>query len=111
MRIGIHARLVSYINDRTPEWNQASSDWKKTHPICALCGHKKPNEAHDVLPYHKLTDAQKHDYAWLMWNFITLDYACHRQLGHCNDPNCMKFNPKIREIAKAVSKYAANCTL
>jgi hypothetical protein len=97
-------------SQRSEAWNKASKDWKKAHPSCAMCGIKKNLEAHDKLPYHLLTDAQKNDYGWLYGgNFITLCFNCHRQIGHCGDPNCMEFNPKIEQIVSSVSRYRKYC--
>jgi len=113
MKISLRARLGSFVNGRTKEWNQASQDHKKAHPNCAFCNRKAPNEAHDKLPYLLLTDAQKHNYAWLRTNLITAcsykTYGCHRSICHCNDPNCLLYNPDVEKIAKAVQKYWSSC--
>jgi hypothetical protein len=114
LKISLRARLASFVNDRTKEWNQAAINSKKAHPFCEICLTKKNVESHDVLPYHLLTDAQKHDYSWLLKNLMSLcrigGIGCHISFGHCGDGNGLKYNLKIRDLAKAVRKFAVNCT-
>jgi len=90
---------------RTKAWRQASKDWKAKYPLCAVCNITTTLEAHDCLPYHKLTTKRKNDYDWLMTNFITLCHAEHRSLAHANDPDCLMYQPQIRTLAASVQDY------
>ena len=57
-------------------------------------------EAHDITPWHLLSNRQKSDYGWLVrHNLISLCHRHHHQLGHLNDSDWMKYNPHIREVA------------
>jgi len=94
---------------RSDAWNQASKDWKRLHPECAMCGLTMNLEAHDVIPYHTIKNAASKSYGWWMLNFITLDHDCHKKFGHCNDPDYMKFQPNIRAFADASKYYREAC--
>ena len=97
---------------RTGVWRKASKDHKKEHPRCEICGRTKKAEAHDVIPYRKLTEKQRNDYAFLRTNLLTLCGAPrddHRVLAHCDDPKCVSFNPKIREMAAKVKDDRQFC--
>jgi hypothetical protein len=115
MNISLRARLASYINDRTKEWNQASIDHKKAHPRCAFCNRKDKIEAHDKLPYHLLSEAQTHDYAWLRKNLISACrrtgdvWGCHFSTCHCNDPKFLQYNPDVDKIAAEMQKHWNKC--
>lgn len=95
---------------RTDAWKQASHDWKQLHPVCAICDGINDLEAHDVIPYHTLPDAATKTYEWWMDNMITLCHRDHRAHAHCSDPNCLLFNPRIRELATAVQPFRQYCT-
>jgi hypothetical protein len=96
---------------RTSAWNKADHDYRAAHSTCEMCNIGKQIEAHDVLPYHTLNDIQKNDYNFLMTNLISLCHQEHRQIAHCGDPKCLKYNNKIREIARTVESYRQYCTL
>lgn len=95
---------------RPAAWRKASRDWKRSHPLCAVCGLKKPVEAHDVTPYHLVVDADAKPYEFWIRNFITLCRHDHRRLAHCGDPQCLSYNPRIRSLAETVSQYKTYCT-
>lgn len=90
---------------RSKAWQQASHDWKVKNPFCAVCAIKTTLEAHDVLPWHKIPDAQSKPYDFWMANFITLCHAEHRSLAHANDPDCLMYQPQIRTLAASVQYY------
>ena len=84
---------------RTQEWAETSQEYKDDHYECEMCGEAEI-EAHDILPYHLLTEIQRHDRDFLKQNFISLCYKHHHIVAHRGDPLCIKFNPRIREIAE-----------
>ncbi len=87
---------------RTKEWGAASRDYKRKVPFCEFCRLDKTLEAHDLTPYHLLSESEKHDYSFLILNLITLCHHDHRQQAHCGDPNCLLFNTRIRDLARYV---------
>jgi hypothetical protein len=103
---------------RTPAWDQADKDYHATHKTCEMCGTPVGSlggfdgasndqmmlEAHDVQPYHTLTDAQKNDYNFILSNLIMLHRFEHHRYAHRCDPKCGKFDPRIRELAAVVLK-------
>jgi hypothetical protein len=91
-------------------WRDAARDWKRDHPICALCTGNKELEAHDVQPYHLIPDPESKTRDFWYGNFITLCFHDHRAIGHCADPKCILYNPKIREIASTVENFRGYCT-
>ena len=111
--IGLY-RLRRWIAEATREknWQTASRQCKQKMPYCLICKAKTNLEAHDVKPYHlippdvrkKMTVAQ-----WLK-NMRTLNFDCHRGIGHCEDPACRDYNPKIDAIIQDVNMYASACT-
>jgi hypothetical protein len=57
-------------------------------------------EAHDAeIPYHLMTHDQQNDEQFIYDNLLILHWFEHRRHGHCGDPNCLKYNPRIRELA------------
>lgn len=122
-RTGIMRRLFG--SGRTPAWDKADADYHKKQLTCEMCGGKAGPigapfdtqvnnsthlESHDVQPYHLLTSAQQNDYNFLMSNFIMLHWPEHRRIAHCGDPNCLSYNPKIRQIAASVLAARSSCT-
>jgi hypothetical protein len=110
---------------RTPAWDAADKRYHQDHSMCEMCGlpagplgppfDTKPGnqtvlEAHDVLPYHKLTPAQQNDEQFIYNNFIMLHWFEHRRIAHCGDPNCLEYDPGIRDVAKVVLTARQNCT-
>jgi hypothetical protein len=97
---------------REKNWQTASKQCKQKTPYCQVCKAKTNLEAHDVKPYHlikpeiraKMTVAQ-----WLK-NMRTLNHDCHMGLGHCEDPECMLYNPHIDAIIQDVNMHANACT-
>lgn len=101
---------------RSSAWDRADKDYKIAHPICEMCGLPRGSlggldgaegvqanmDAHDVHPYHLLTEEQKNDYDFLMGNLISLHHFEHHHCAHGGDPECLKYNPQIREIAAYV---------
>jgi hypothetical protein len=92
--------LASCSTPRTEAWNLASHDWKTIHPVCAICGSHSNLEAHDVLPYHLLTNKQKNDYGFLIKNMVTLCHDCHFKYGHNSDPDWLDYSKDIRKLQK-----------
>ena len=93
-----------------PKWYTARDRYKKAHPACEICGNKKGVECHDVYPYHKIVmPAQWTIVMWLA-NFFDLCGNCHHYFGHCGDPACDAYNPKVRDIAAAIAKLKKYCT-
>lgn len=121
-RRGLAAFLFG--SGRSPAWNKADRDYRKAHPLCEMCGVKggplgdldgapgvQTNiEAHDVHPWHLLTDMQKNDYNFLMGNLISLHHLEHHRVAHCGDPNCYEYNPNIRTVAAQVLAAKSACT-
>jgi hypothetical protein len=91
-------------------WRKAASDWKKSNPLCAICNGTDDIEAHDVRPYHVIPNPESKTRDFWYGNFITLCYHDHRSIGHCADPKCDRYNPRIRDIASAVGNFRASCT-
>jgi hypothetical protein len=108
----VFARLRRWILEtkRTDAWKRASHDWKQLHPVCALCDGTDSLEAHDVQPYHTIPDAATKTYDFWMTNMISLCHRDHRAFAHCNDPDCMLYNPRIRDLATVVVSYRQYCT-
>jgi 5-methylcytosine-specific restriction endonuclease McrA len=80
------------------QMTKAKRAYKKTHPLCAVCGYKKKLEIHHITPCHvDMSLACDPD------NFITLCRSCHFTFGHFH--NFRKYwNPNIVEFAKDISK-------
>jgi hypothetical protein len=123
-RRGIARLLLG--SGRTPAWDKADKDYHATHKTCEMCGSPAGSlggpydgtqgsqtmlEAHDVQPYHTLTYAQKNDYNFILSNFIMLHRFEHHRYAHCCDPECGKFDPKIRELAAAVLKEVTEAAI
>jgi hypothetical protein len=86
---------------RTQEWAETSGEYKRDHyDGCAYCGEYSNIECHDIEPYHRLTEDQRHDRDFLMQNFILLCHNCHQNVAHMGDQEWIKFDPKIREICE-----------
>lgn len=109
-------RRRKLLTKRTPVWDRANKDYHATHKLCEMCGlpaghlgkldgtpgTQEAIENHDKLPYHKLSEAQKNDYDFIMGNLIALHSFEHKHIAHGGDPNCYKYNPDIAEVAALV---------
>ena len=84
---------------RPTAWKQASRWYKHDHPACEMCGDSKQLEAHDIYPFHKWPFPDKVSYDEWYLNLISLCHTDHRRHAHCRDPDCMLYQPAIREIA------------
>lgn len=101
-------RLI--VEARRPQaWRRAARDYKRRHPFCAVCQTRKDLEIHDVLPYHLVEDPEGKSYEWWLTNFITLCHHDHHRLAHCGDPTWLSYNPRIRELAYAVTSFKKFC--
>jgi hypothetical protein len=112
---------------RTVAWTQAAADFHNAHDTCEMCGSKEGSlnvpdakldgatgdqcnlEAHDVLPYHKLTTAQQNDYDFILANFIMLHHFEHHRFAHGCDPECWHYNPNIRQLAALMLAARSSC--
>ena len=103
-------RWLTVERKRPSVWRDASKDWKRDHPLCAICAGKKDLEAHDVLPYHLIPEPESKTRDFWYGNFITLCFHDHRAMGHCADPKCDRYNPRVREIASTVENFRGYCT-
>lgn len=85
---------------RTQEWVETSYEYKSKHYKCEYCGEASNIECHDVLPYHRLNEGQRHDRDFLKQNLISLCHEHHHNVAHLSDPYWIKFDPRIREICE-----------
>ena len=86
---------------RTDEWYDICYEHKNTHYKCEYCGEASAIiEAHDILPYSRLTKGQMHDRGFLKQNLISLCHEHHHNVAHLGDPDCFEFEPRIREICE-----------
>jgi hypothetical protein len=85
---------------RTQEWVETSLEYKSDHFKCEMCGETSNIEAHDILPYHQLTEGQRHNKNFLKQNLISLCHDHHQNVAHLGDPDWIKFDPRIREICE-----------
>jgi len=67
---------------RSPAWQTARKHHIAANPFCARADGtcSGPREAHDFLPYSRLSDLERGSYAYLRQNFVTLCRRHHRQL-------------------------------
>jgi len=121
-RRGLSRMLLG--SGRSPAWDQADKDYRAAHPNCEMCGLpagalgqldgaegvQANIEAHDVQPYHTLTVQQQNDYNFLMGNLIALHHFEHHHIAHCGDPDCLQYDPLIRQAAAYVLSQRTNCT-
>jgi hypothetical protein len=121
-RKGLARHLLG--SGRTPIWDKAEADYRAAHTTCEMCGStagangaldgapgdQLELDAHDVFPYHLMTPTQQSDYNFLMSNFIVLHHLEHHRIAHCSDPNCLKYNPGIRQLAATVLAARSQCT-
>jgi hypothetical protein len=84
---------------RTEEWIETSWEYKGDHSECEYCGEIPDKiESHDILPYSRLNEDQRHDRNFLKQNLISLCHEHHHNVAHLGDPDWIKFEPGIREI-------------
>lgn len=120
-RRGLMRKLLG--SGRTPNWERADRDYHAKQQTCEMCGGKAGPigppfdtqvnnsghlEAHDVQPYHLLTTEQQNDYDFIMSNFIMLHWHEHRRIAHAGDPDCLMYNPNIREMAAYILAQKKN---
>jgi hypothetical protein len=86
---------------RTDEWYDICYEHKNTHYKCEYCGEASAIiEAHDILPYSRLTKGQMHDRGFLKQNLISLCHEHHHNVAHLGDPHWIKFEPRIKEMCE-----------
>jgi hypothetical protein len=67
-------------------------------------------DEHDVKPWHLLTKEEQNDETFLYSNLMSIHHFSHHHIAHCGDPNCLQYNPKIREIGAYVLDARSSCT-
>lgn len=89
MKKNIKFSRNSFNQDKLKKW--ARSVKKRDGFICRACGYKKALHSHHILPKGKFRD-----YAFSLWNGITLCKICH--LGECGVHG--KGSPRNQIVAK-----------
>lgn len=83
---------------RSPHWSKVRNEHLEKHPVCEVCGVKKPLNVHHIKPFHIYPDLELVDS-----NLITLCETpgrnCHFVLGHLM--NWSSWNVDIWEWVKS----------
>jgi hypothetical protein len=107
-RFIITSRFASKIieSKRPLPWKKASRKAKQLEPWChnPFCRSRKNLEADDHPPYRFTTQEEQAQFTvedWLArmgYGTFVFCHDCHRMLEHDKDPDCLRWNPMLREL-------------
>jgi hypothetical protein len=90
-----------YGTERSSHWRKVRNAYIKQHPLCAVCGKKKGNHVHHIVPFHVDPRLELR-----FSNLITLCSEHHFFIGHLNF--WASWNESVKEDALAWSQKIKN---